>query len=37
MQKTREQRQVGDHDCTFQPDLNEDVAATARWGAQQAE
>jgi indolepyruvate ferredoxin oxidoreductase len=37
LQMTRAARPLADNDITFQPGLNEDLAATALWGAQQAE
>ncbi len=37
MQMTRAQDVLDPHDITFQPGLNEDLAATALWGSQQAE
>ncbi|MCI5042272.1 MAG: indolepyruvate ferredoxin oxidoreductase family protein, partial [Donghicola eburneus] len=37
MQMTRAGRVLSEHDVTFQPGLNEDLAATALWGSQQAE
>ncbi len=37
MQMTRAQKQLADADIVFQLGLNEDLAATALWGAQQAE
>ena len=37
MQMTRASDVLGAADVTFQPGLNEDLAATALWGAQQAE
>ncbi|QJF50909.1 indolepyruvate ferredoxin oxidoreductase family protein [Roseobacter ponti] len=37
MQMQRALKQLGAHDVTFQPGLNEDLAATALWGSQQAE
>ncbi len=37
MQMMRAQRQLAENDITFQFGLNEDLAATALWGAQQAE
>ncbi len=36
-QMTRAGKILGDNDITFQPGLNEDLAATALWGSQQAE
>ncbi len=37
MQMTRALKQLAASDVTFQPGLNEDLAATALWGSQQAE
>ena len=37
MQMTRATRQLNEHDIVFQFGLNEDLAATAIWGSQQAE
>ncbi len=37
MQMTKAGRELAASDVTFQPGLNEDLAATALWGAQQAE
>ena len=37
MQMTRAQKQLAENDITFQFGLNEDLAATALWGSQQAE
>ncbi|MFK7868285.1 MAG: indolepyruvate ferredoxin oxidoreductase family protein [Roseobacter sp.] len=37
MQMTRAQQYLSAQDVTFQPGLNEDLAATALWGSQQAE
>ncbi len=37
MQMTRALKPLSAHDITFQPGLNEDLAATALWGSQQAE
>ncbi|MEL6884791.1 MAG: indolepyruvate ferredoxin oxidoreductase family protein [Pseudomonadota bacterium] len=37
MQMTRALKQLAASDITFQPGLNEDLAATALWGSQQAE
>ncbi len=37
LQMMRAQKQLSAHSITFQPGLNEDLAATALWGAQQAE
>ncbi|MEO1139540.1 MAG: indolepyruvate ferredoxin oxidoreductase family protein [Pseudomonadota bacterium] len=37
MQMARAQKQLAQSNITFQPGLNEDLAATALWGTQQAE
>ena len=37
MQMMRAEKQLAQHNVTFQAGLNEDLAATALWGAQQAE
>ena len=37
MQMERALKPLAEHDVTFQSGINEDLAATAHWGAQQAE
>ncbi|MBD3663495.1 indolepyruvate ferredoxin oxidoreductase family protein [Sulfitobacter sp. TSTF-M16] len=37
LQMSRAEKQLAQHNVTFQPGLNEDLAATALWGSQQAE
>ncbi len=37
LQMTRAEKLLAEQDITFQPGLNEDLAATALWGSQQAE
>ena len=37
MQMERDQKALSEADVTFQRELNEDLAATALWGSQQAE
>ena len=37
LQMMRAATPLAEHDITFQPGLNEDLAATALWGSQQAE
>ena len=37
MQMARAEKVLAEHDVTFQAGLNEDLAATALWGVQQAE